>query len=56
MTAWPILESGSLYSAVSAVCIGMSLRMELRDICTVFLAFFRKGGSSIKNGEKLKMG
>uniref|UniRef100_A0A0F8AZ08 Nck-associated protein 5 n=1 Tax=Larimichthys crocea TaxID=215358 RepID=A0A0F8AZ08_LARCR len=43
-------------SAVSAVCIGMSLRMELRDICTVFLAFFRKGGSSIKNGEKLKMG
>lgn len=33
----------------------MSLHMELRDVCTVFLAFFRKNGGT-KNGEKLKMG
>lgn len=29
--------------------------MELRDVCGVFLAFFRKNGG-VKNGGKLKMG
>lgn len=33
----------------------MSLHMELRDVCAVFLAFFRRSGG-VKSEEKLKMG
>lgn len=49
------LVSGSHYRAVRAERTQMSLHMELRDVCTVFLALFRKNGG-VKSGEKVKMG
>lgn len=51
------IVSGWLYRAARAeclLCIQMSLHMELRDVYTVFLAFFRKNGDV--KGEKIKMG